>query len=177
MNHVRHRLIRETASKLIQTARINDPPVDLHKIADLYASSIIYHDRPSFSYTVKYRGLYFICLHRSGNAYRDRWSLAHEIGHIALNHFACLEAEVLFSMKDSEPEDAGIQVQSDSARLSDEQRFVLEQEADLFAEEILLPRNLLQPYIVQNHSSDEISGLFMVSKEATQVLIGKLGNL
>ncbi len=163
-------------SKLIQSARILHPPVNLQKIAELYAPSIVYHDSPEFSYTIKYKGRFFICLHKSGNLLRDRWSFAHELGHIALNHFSYLESQVMFSLSDICAQDNALTVQSDSTSLSDEQRYILEREADLFAEELLLPRTLLQPCLYKHPSLDQLSNMFQVSKEALAILLNKINS-
>lgn len=171
---IRRDLIRETTAKLLQTARIASPPVDLDKIAGLYTSSVVYHEAPEFSYTVKYKGLYFVCLHKSSSACRDRWSFAHELGHIALNHFTCLEDKVMFSLDSMKRDECEFTMQSDSTRLSDEQRLILEHEADLFAEELLLPRSLFRPIISLEPSLPIISSIFQVSCEAINILLQKI---
>lgn len=174
LHQVRRDLIRKTTAKLLKTARITRPPVDLDKIAGLYTSSVVFHEAPEFSYTVKYKGLYFVCLHRSHSVLRDRWSFAHELGHIALNHFTCLEEDVMFSFDSVAGVEGGFTVQSDSACLSDEQRLLLEREADLFAEELLLPRSLFRPVFSLDPSVARISSIFQVSCEAIDVLVQKI---
>lgn len=171
---VRNELIRNTAAKLLRTARTTRPPVDLDKIAGLYTSSVVFHDVPEFSYTVKYKGRYYVCLHRSHSILRDRWSYAHELGHIVLNHFSCLEDPIMFSLESVRRPESGFMMQSDSSRLSDEQRLILECEADLFAEELLLPRALFQSVVTREPSLARISSMFQVSSEAITVLLHKI---
>jgi Zn-dependent peptidase ImmA (M78 family) len=96
------------------------------------------------------RSIYNLVIAISGNQARDRWSLAHELGHVVLGHCQIYSVDTL--SKDV---------------LTDAERYILDRECDIFAEEILMPLAWMEKH---KHSSiDQLKKVFGVSKEAVAI--------
>jgi Zn-dependent peptidase ImmA (M78 family) len=154
---------------LIRT-RIGWLPIDPFKIAEQYGwevhtvadvsekSRVLYdevidgQDSDVYEYDGKYKIVY------NENAHRDRipYTIAHEIGHIVLNHLIDFD-----------------QTKLSRGGLTDEEYSILEREAELFASELLMPTPILKE--IGAWKEDEIQCICCVSKSASHYKERDLG--
>ena len=85
---------------------------------------------------------------------RIRWTLAHELGHIVLNHF-------------DEFEDTRLS----QTGLTEEEYGVLDVEANVFASELLCSPAMVGLLPERERNTDYISNLFFISKQAAEKAI------
>jgi Zn-dependent peptidase ImmA (M78 family) len=118
---VRHDFARIKARMLLKGFK---PPLDLEKIADRLGIKYHYHCLAGVncSFSIKHGNRYIIGISISGNQEEDRRAFARQLGHIVLGHFELYDMDLL-----------------DEERLNDHEREILIQEADIFAEELLMP--------------------------------------
>jgi len=89
------------------------------------------------SFSVKQGNRYIIGVSITGNQEEDRREFARQLGHIVLGHFELYDMDLL-----------------DEERLSDHEREILIQEADIFAEELLMPTQRLLEAIKKRTGED-----------------------
>ena len=106
-----------TKAKMLQKGF--KPPLDLEEIAVLKIASY-YCLSDGLSFSIKHGSQYIIGVSITGNQEEDRRAFARQLGHIVLGHFELYGMDLL-----------------DEERLSDHDRDILIQEADVFVEELL----------------------------------------
>jgi Zn-dependent peptidase ImmA (M78 family) len=89
---------------------------------------------------------------------RQRFTLAHELGHIFLKH---TERDIYDSEK----------IRDDSGQLSEKTKPPQEIEADLFASELLIPYEQLKKYTADMNDIDKLADAFQVSRQAMTLAI------
>ena len=89
---------------------------------------------------------------------RQRFTLAHELGHIFLKH---TERDIY----DSE------EIRENSKQLKEKAKPPQEIEADIFASELLIPYEQLKKYTADMNDIDKLAGTFQVSKQAMTLAI------
>lgn len=153
---VREDIARAKARYLLREYNVSHPPVYPEELAERLNIKIHYHwvDDIDFSFSLKKQNKYIICVHISGNQGRDRWSVAHELGHIVLGHYELYSVDTITT-----------------DRLTDHERYILDREADIFTEELLMPAEWIVQY---KQSQSDLKELFKVSKEAMSIRLGKL---
>lgn len=149
---IRKDYARAKARIILKETGIIRPPTNLEQICDQLGLKIHYHctDGLEDSFMFLHRSTYHIVIAISGYQARDRWSLSHELGHIVLGHCHLYSVDTL-----------------EKDVLTDSERYILDREADIFAEELLMPI----PWM-ENHKSSSINQLkkvFGVSKEAITI--------
>jgi hypothetical protein len=109
-----------TKAKMLQKGF--KPPLDLEEVADRLGIKYHYHclSGVDFSFSIKHGSQYIIGVSITGNQEEDRRAFARQLGHIVLGHFELYDMDLL-----------------DEERLSDHDRDILIQEADVFVEELL----------------------------------------
>lgn len=153
---IRDDIARAKARYLLREYNISRPPVYPEDLAERIGIQVRYHcvDDVDFSFSLKKNGKYFIFAYISSNQGRDRWSVAHELGHIVLGHYELYPVDTI--MYD---------------RLTDRERYILDREADIFTEELLMPAE----WIMQRKwKESDLRELFKVSKEAMSIRLNKL---
>lgn len=117
----------------------------LKLIKDMGWELLVYNLKGEEGYTfyVPIKNTYQICLDNSGNPTRNKFTLAHEIGHIALSHY----------------------IQFDFDTLTGDQYKAFDYEADIFAGEILMPYKYITSW---NTDFETMRFRFDVSKSAMQ---------
>ena len=126
-----------TKAKMLQKGF--KPPLDLEEIADRLGIKYHYHclSGVDFSFSIKHGSQYIIGVSITGNQEEDRRAFARQLGHIVLGHFELYDMDLL-----------------DEERLSDHEREILIQEADIFAEELLMPTQRLLEAIKKRTGED-----------------------
>jgi len=154
---IREAVARAKAKQLLREYSISHPPVCPEDLAERLNIKICYHwvDDVDFSFSLKKKGKYFICIHPTGNQGRDTWSIAHELGHIVLGHYELYPVDTITI-----------------DRLNDSERYILDREADIFSEELLMPAE----WIIQ-HKDANLKELFNVSEKAISIRLEKLSCL
>lgn len=153
---------REKAVSLLKMASIHNPPVNVHKIAKLLGFSIIESDFP-----INYSGEIFIennvksiGVNKNHSLTRQRFTIAHELGHYLNGHqFFDEEGKML---EDSE---------FDFNNPIHQQ----EREANLFASELLIPKEFLKKDLNQyGLDIDKLIELYQVSSQAMWIRLTSL---
>jgi Zn-dependent peptidase ImmA (M78 family) len=153
---VREDIARAKAKSLLKDFNITRPPVWPEFIAADLDIQIHYHEVADvdFSFSVKTKGKYIICVQITGNKGRDRWSIAHELGHIILGHYELYAVDTVTQ-----------------DRLTNHERYILDREADIFTEELLMPAEWL---INKTEPLPVLQRNFLVSKEALNIRMNTL---
>jgi Zn-dependent peptidase ImmA (M78 family) len=146
---------RQCARNLLKKHNANTLPID---VLDLIAKeapglSIIYEeDWPDHLSGLTNRGQKTIRINKKHHPLRQRFSLAHELGHICLDHDLVLSDRI---------EEEGINAE-------------FEKEADEFASELLMPIELFKKAFRDNPDLEVLAGTFTVSTTAVSVRALKL---
>lgn len=128
---IRSRLAREKASNILSMYRITETPVDVNKIATQLGFTVIEFDFPeTMSAVIQIEGTKkIIAVNKNMPAVRQRFSVAHELGHYLSGHENFSHEKQTF-------------VDRDKKYLDPQHR--QEEEADEFAAELLMPEAILK---------------------------------
>lgn len=89
---------------------------------------------------------------------RQRFTLAHELGHLFLKH---TQRDIY------DPEE----IRENTATLTKQSKPPKEVEADIFASELLVPYEQLKKYTADINNVDKLVGIFQVSKQAITLAV------
>lgn len=164
---VRKSFAIETARNILEANNIHIAPVDLLKIAN--SLNVIVE---SFRLPGGIEGLsckvsedsYVVVINNTIRSNDRRiFTLAHELGHIALNHHHSIAPSF----------DATIFHTRNLCLYSNPR---IEREANIFASEIIMPVNMIiQSYLAGIKSIKQLSRLFFVSEEAMKIKLKEIG--
>jgi Zn-dependent peptidase ImmA (M78 family) len=146
---------RTVARSVLKRHRIIVPPIDVNALiaAEAPGFRIIYEERwPEDMSGLTNRTEKTIRINKKHPPLRQRFSLAHELGHICLDHDTILPHRIV------------------EETLSNE----FEREADEFASELLMPITVFKKAFAENPNLDALSELFQVSTSAVSVRLLKL---
>jgi len=160
--YTRHNYARAKARLLIKEFGLTAPPVDVEAILRARGAVVKRHTIEEIDYAVTffYHGRFYVSVNVC-NPGRDRWSLAHELGHIELRHYLTYDLDTL-------AED----------RLTDKERRILDREADVFARDLLMPAKWVRNAAggpARFEMIDELAETFGVSWEAMMIRMDELG--
>jgi len=133
--------VQTKVSELLNHANITSDPVDLMKIAEFLKIQVKYHALPDeVSGALDLRDLSnaLILVNSGHSTSRQRFTLAHEIGHFCLQHVATgihIDNKILFRKNKTDKEDTK-----------------KEREANRFAAELLMPEHWLKKNLFINGS-------------------------
>jgi Zn-dependent peptidase ImmA (M78 family) len=161
MREIRSQYVRKMAAKVLKDSKTTAPPVNLRVIAE--AHSIIYREVEDFpdsvdALIIKDDGAIYAAVNARQHLHRQRFSLAHELGHYFLHGDSDLSASVTI---DNPPMEEAETPSKDRA----------ETEADLFAGELLVPLAMLR--IHPGKTIPELSKIFVVSEQVIAIAISK----
>ena len=142
----------------MQEFSITEPPVDVEKLAKQCGAWLMYHQYALPSYVVLCKGYYMMFIHLS-NYGRNRWSIAHELGHIKLGHI-----ERVGTLCEGSPET--------------KQDFIMEKEADLFARNLLMPSMWVKRFISETPRENIVGKMmkeFEVSRQTAKIRLSEVG--
>ncbi len=137
------------AAKVIQSYAIKTAPVDLEEIVLLEGLTVVYMKDWTSLHGMLFRETQKIGINAKDHPNRQRFSLAHELGHFFLNHFQ--------DRTDPDPGMDGVAEEAKDTR---------DQEANAFAAELLMPHGLLRADFKQIRNVDKVAALYKVSTEA-----------
>jgi Zn-dependent peptidase ImmA (M78 family) len=163
MSQVRNSFVRQIAKKILAESKMKAPPIDLLRI--LAAHGIRYEEVDDFPDSVDALFIedgskVYAAVNARQHPHRQRFSLAHELGHFFLH-------------RDGMPEDA---VNIDNPPTGEDEigsptKSPAEIEADLFAGELLVPLEMLKAHTGKPIS--ELSKLFLVSEQVVSIAISR----
>lgn len=161
MGQVRAQFIRKMAAKVLKDSKITEPPVDLRTIVQ--AHEIEYCEMTDFPDTVdaliiQDGAKVYAAINARQHLHRQRFSLAHELGHYFLHRGGGLEELVTI---DNPPSEGAEQPGKDANEV----------EADLFAGELLVPLGMLKAHAGRH--IPELAKLFLVSEQVISIAISR----
>jgi len=152
---------RNMARKMIKDYKLTEVPTDLTKVFQklglryielndpegIDGAIIEIENKPAIAY-----------LNKAKPIPRQRFTLAHELGHIFLKH----SKRDIYDAEESR--EAGDE-------LMDQSKPPKEKEADTFASELLVPHDKLKQYEADINNIDKLAGIFHVSKQAMTIAV------
>lgn len=161
MSVVRYQFVRQMAKRVLAESKVRVPPVDLRQI--LSANGIGYEEVDDFPDTVDALIIadgakFYAAVNARQHLHRQRFSLAHELGHFFLH-------------REGMPEDAVTIDNPPSGEADIPMKSAAEIEADLFAGELLVPLEMLKLHV--RKGIQELSRLFMVSEHVISIAISR----
>ena len=150
------------ARRVIREMDLTGPPVLAREVAEYLGIIFDYH-MGVINYPISFEvnGEYYISVNVSGNEGRDNWSGVHEIAHVDLGHFRIYEVDTL-----------------GKTVLTNRERQVLDREADIYARELLMPKDWILQAVdmpLTARQVGELKDLFMVSWKAIIIRLEELG--
>lgn len=164
MRRYRKEEIRSRAKEVLRMCGITDAPIDPVLVANRLGIRVIpatFKEDWISGGIHKEGNVTSIYVSNSEHFNRQRFTIAHEIGH--------------FNMHLDEIGDKGILEAVDMYRSPYSSDPDKEVEANEFAASILMPEDLLRKYWVQCRSVEFVADLFNVSRQAMQIRLSSLG--
>ncbi|MFH1976320.1 MAG: ImmA/IrrE family metallo-endopeptidase [Pseudomonadota bacterium] len=149
------------AKKVLKDYKLSEVPTDLSVIfKNLGLKYIELNDADDIDGAImEIKGKPAIAvLNKSRPLQRQRFTLAHELGHIFLKH-------TIRDVYDSE------EIRDNSDKLIDNAKPPQETEADTFASELLVPYEQLKKYTADMSNIDKLAGTFLVSRQAITLAV------
>ena len=158
---IRAQFVRKMADKVLKDSKITAPPVDLRTI--VRAHGIEYCEMVDFPDTVdaliiQEGNRVYAAINANQHVHRQRFSLAHELGHYFLHRGGTVEE--LVTIDNPPDEEAGAPAKDPNER-----------EADLFAGELLVPLAMLKLH-AGKHIPD-LAKLFLVSEQVASIAVSR----
>ena len=152
------------AQKVLKESQVSVLPIDLNKILMHLGINLLPHSFPEkvSAILLKENNMFVVGVNSSHHPHRQRFSIAHEIGHYMLGHYRD-------NFVDNEDISEGRYDPFDT-----EHNKVQEQEANYFAGELLMPSDMLKRDFDKLRNVEEIAKLYNVSKEALWIRLLKL---
>jgi Zn-dependent peptidase ImmA (M78 family)/DNA-binding XRE family transcriptional regulator len=153
------------ANDLLEKARVTKPPVDVAKLAELCGVMVLYSEFPdSLSGLVfAHDGAAVIGVNENHPPNRQRFSLAHELGHYLLGHHQQSRGyEDRFHIDTSDGTPPGFDWRAERA-------------ANDFGAEVLMPRRLISQAFKKTQDPAALAGMFEVSELAMGYRLVNLG--
>jgi Zn-dependent peptidase ImmA (M78 family) len=148
---VRRKMIRRIVEELLDKHQIKEPPIDVEKICESIGLSVARKDVESISgFIVQNNGKAVIGVNSSNVPARQRFTIAHELGHYLLHPPGTDDVHV-----DSEFE---VRFRDE---LSSQGTDKSEQEANFFAAELLMPQEFIEADL-RNVGKIDLDGEFLI---------------
>lgn len=153
---------REKAESLLKMAKVTDAPVDVHKIAGLLGFTVIESEFPnSYSGEIFIEGnVKSIGVNKNHTLKRQRFTIAHELGHYLNGH-------QYFDEEGKMLEDSEFDFNNPLHKQ--------EKEANLFASELLIPKNFLVKDLEKSGLDiEKLTEKYQVSEQALWIRLTTL---
>jgi Zn-dependent peptidase ImmA (M78 family) len=145
---------RDTAQKILRELKVVKAPVPVDEIAKHYGFRVKLLDQPPEKFSgILHRAKKAIGINKDHLRARQRFALSHELGHYFLEH------------PDTSTEPA--------AGDNETKRQLYEAEADEFAAELLVPRELLKAALKTNGDIESLRLIFQVSRHVVATRLVK----
>lgn len=149
---------RDMARKALRETNSLRVPVPVFDIANHYGFKVAFLDQPADKFSgILHRAKKAIGINKHHHPVRQRFSLAHELGHYFLDHPTA---------DDELPGDEGLA-----------ERDIYESEANEFAAELLVPRSLLKTVLENMKDIESLTKCFEVSRHVIAIQLSKHGFL
>lgn len=149
---------REMARKVLHETNLMQVPIPVEDIATHSGFRVVLLDQPPEKFSgILHRGKKAIGINKHHHPVRQRFTLAHELGHYFLDHPEASAEDF------DEAETAG--------------RKIYEAEADEFAAELLMPRELLKAALQESADIETLRTKFEVSRHVVAIQLMKHGIL
>lgn len=153
-------LNRSKVSSILKTAKITEAPVDLNIVVAVFGFNILPFPFPDYRKGIVYidREVRVIGVNSSHPITLQRFTIAHELGHFVNGHQhidnECDTSEKRFYTR----------------------HFQQEKEADMFAGELLIPKDFITKDVSEiGLDEDKLSKRYVVSKQALWIRLKSLG--
>lgn len=157
ITQVHKNAVEKIANNLLKTAKVVDEaPVDVENIANSIHLKVEYFPFPDEVSGLLKKDMAVIGINNSQHPRRQRFTLAHEIGHYVLEHKIMNIGDLV--------DDANTDTSSP-----------IEREANYFASCLLMPRELVKKHIKGKYEIKELAKKFDVSEQAMTIRILELG--
>lgn len=157
-----YKFAKDKAKQVLKKYGIKDVPTDLQIICKEIGLEYVELNDPEEldGAIIEINGMRVAMLNKAKSFIRGRFTLAHELGHIFLEHGKrdFYDAEVAREYGEDIPEN---------------KKPAKEQEADAFASELLIPTEQLKRYQSELKVLDKVADIFQVSKQAMSIAISK----
>jgi len=160
---------------ILEYTNQNKPPIDLQTICDFFKINVQKIDSLPYDGLSKYENGKYYIFYKSGikSPYRERFTIAHELGHIFL-HFS--EDKTTFTDETINRKLKRLNQKAAARGLEYLSNIQLEREANNFAANLLMPSNLIIEYFYKYKWDIELlSDTFRTSKEAIQHRLRNIG--
>lgn len=149
---------RDLARKVLHDTKMMRAPVPVEEIAKHYGFQVKFLDQPPDKFSgILLRDKKAIGINQHHHPVRQRFSLSHELGHYFLEH-----------------PDASEEIPDEDLTA---RRKIYEAEADEFAAELLMPRELLKSALNDGNDFETLQKEFQVSRHVVAILLSKHGFL
>lgn len=179
MKYRRRKFIQERINQILEDSKITQPPVNVKAIAKKHNINLVLHDfgdEVSGVLIIK-DSIPTIGYNPNHSLVRQRFTIAHELGHFFLNH----QRDGLFV--DKPKNDFAVFFRNNKSSLGEYEQEI---EANAFAAELLMPKSMVIEKVKQyglelsdeNIENDEavkkMANVFKVSKQAMSFRIGSI---
>jgi Zn-dependent peptidase ImmA (M78 family) len=143
------------ATKLLLDVKLNAPPIDLDKILKFLNINLLEYEFPPniSAILLKDENMLVVGVNKSHHPNRQRFSIAHEIGHYQLGHYNDVFIDTA-------------EISSGRFDYDNDSNKVQEQEANHFASELLLPSPMLKKDFEKLKDVAAVAKIYGVSKDA-----------
>ncbi len=164
MEKARKGYTRNMARKVLEDCDITAPPVDLKKVLDQKGYQYIEVDTflnniDAIFLKNENDGQIYACVNANHHLHRQRFSLAHEFGHILLYHDLNYYR---FNVTIDNPPITKNHFDTEAT---------FETEANIFAGELLVPLKMLKREFRKTNKIEELSRKFLVSQQVMSIAI------
>lgn len=155
-----YKFAKDMAKKVLKKYGINDVPTDLQVICKGIGLEYVELDDPEEldGAIIEINGMRVAMLNKAKSFIRGRFTLAHELGHIFLEHGKrdFYDAEV---------------AREQGEDVLDNAKPAKERESDVFASELLMPTEQLKKYQNELKNLERVADIFKVSKQSMSIAI------
>jgi Zn-dependent peptidase ImmA (M78 family) len=168
---VRRKLIRGTTTRLLRESKVERPPVPVEQIARARGATIrkgrVEPKVSGFLYRNAARGHAIIGVNSAQHLNRQRFTIAHELGHLLLHSGDAVHVDAIKHRDD----------------VSEKGTDIEEVESNLFAAELLMPAQFLRQdldrlrtlNLLDEENVAKLADLYRVSSQAMAVRLAHLG--
>ena len=156
MTRAHKKAIESVAENLLKTTSSNSLPVDVQKIAEAAGLRVEYFPFPDEVSGLLKKEMRVIGINSNQSGRRQRFTLAHEIGHYVLGHGIINTNDLV--------DDTNTDTSS-----------ITEHEANYFASVLLMPETTVKKEAKMNFNIQKLAETFNVSEQAMTIRVLQLG--